>query len=301
MAVGIVVEDLKVRSLDVDFNEVSWTVRTTFEDIFNYTFQVTRSEGPEGPFTPVTEEFEDHYLFLDNNIRFMHEERTYYYKLVVREKRTGESKEFGPTYRTPDADLIAIELRKHMNLLFREFIGRRCWVFPARTFGSRCRECWDPSLQKRTKSQCLTCYDTGFTGGYLRPIEAWVSIDPYPKSEQNTNVGPLQQRDTTGRVGYWPPLKPRDVIVEAENQRWRVVNVSTTQQLRAPVHQEISLHKIPTSDIEYKIPLDLGVALKDLWLLPARNMSNPQNLEAFTNEEIPDVLGLYGYNYPKVT
>ena len=297
MSGALKIEDLRVRSLDVDFHEVSWKVCSTTLDVFDYTFQVLRSEGPEGPYDPISEEFQDQYLFVDNNIAKFHEHRQFYYKLRVRNRLTGEEVEHGPVQHAPEADLIATELRKHMNLLFREFIGRRCWVLPIRTFGTRCPDCWDATLQKVTKSQCFTCFATGFTGGFLRPIEAWVSIDPTPKAEQNTGVGPLQQKDTTARMGFWPPLKPRDIIIEPENLRWRVNTITTTQQLRAPVHQEIGIHRIPSSDIEYRVELELDKALKDMWLGPARNFSNPHSLEGFTDEEYPDVLQLYEGSY----
>lgn len=300
MAVSIVVDDFRVRSLDVDFKELTWTLRPNTEDIFDYTFQVLRSEGPEGPFIAISQEMTDEYLYVDNEVLKGHEYRAYYYKIRVVEVSTKEVKEFGPVHHTPDPDLIATELRKHMNLLFREFVGRRCWVLPVRTFGARCTQCWDKTLKKKTKSGCLTCYDTGFAGGYLRPIESWVSVDPSPKTEQQSAVGPQQQKNTTARMGFWPPLKPNDIIVEPENKRWRVVSITHTEQLRAPVHQELQLHKIPSSDIEYRYELNFGAALKDLWLLPARQTSNPHNLEAFTDEEFPDVMQLYGSTYPPV-
>jgi hypothetical protein len=182
----------------------------------------------------------------------------------------------------------------------REFIGRRCWIFPVRTFGQRC-SCFNQTLQKKTRSGCITCFDTGFVYGYLTPMEAWLSIDPNPDVEQNMSVGPTQQQTTTARMGYFPAVKPRDLIVEPENLRWRVISVNSTQQVRTPVHQEIQIHRIPTSDIEYSLQFDIGSALSDLWLSPSRNYGNAQNLEAFTDEEFPKVLQMYGSTYPKVT
>lgn len=295
----IAVEEIGVRSLDVDYFEITWKVRSASEDILDYTFQVLRSEGPAGPFEPISPEMDDRFVFIDSNIKRSHDFRNWFYKIRVRAKQTNETKDFGPADPGPDPDLIALELRKHMNLLFREFIGRRCWVFPVRTFGQRCG-CFNTTLQKRTQSHCITCYDTGFVRGYLTPIEAWISIDPDQKSEQNTNVGPTAQSNTTARMGFFPPVKPRDIIVEPENQRWRVVQVSGTEQVRAQVHQEIQVHKIPSSDIEYKIQFDIGDSLSNLWLSPARNYTNPHNLEVFRDEEYSKVFQLYGSTYPPV-
>lgn len=300
MPVGIVVESIGVHSLDVDSFQINWVIRSTYEDLLDYTFQVLRSESGGGPFIAISPEMTDRYFFLDNTIRKGNDFRQWFYKISVRHKPSGSVAEFGPADPGPDADLIATELRKHMNLLFREFVGRRCWVLPVRTFGQRCR-CWDQVLAQRTQSHCVTCFDTGFVRGYNTPIESWISIDPDQQSEQNFNVGPTQQSNTTARLGFFPPLKPRDIIVEPENLRWRVVQVSGTQQLRAPVHQEIQIHKVPSTDIEYKIKFDIGDALPNMWLSPARNFSNPHSLEVFKGEEYPKVLQLYASTYPKVT
>jgi hypothetical protein len=298
MPVNIDGQRLRVRSLDVDFHEVSWELASTTADVLDYTFQLTRSEGAEGPYEPITPELEDSYLFIDNFIRRDHAYRQLFYRLIVKHKASGDTKEWGPVTQEAEADLIATEIRKHMNILFREFAGRRCWVLPVRTFGQRCAGCWNPTLQKRRHSGCLTCFDSGFTRGFMSPIEAWVQFDTNAKAEQNMEVGPTQQSNTTARLGYYPPLKPRDIIIEGENRRWRVVQVNKTEQLRSTLHQEVQLHEIPKADIEYKVELALGAALKDMWLSPARNFTNPHNLGNFKDEEIPDTFGIYPTTYP---
>lgn len=292
---AIEVVNLKVRSLDVDFNEVSWEIESfayAKADILDYTFTLLRSQGPEGPFDEITPPTDDQYFFIDNNLQRGDIYRQYFYKVRVSHKVDGTYKDFGPASHGSSPDLIATELRKHLNLLFKEFAGRRCWVFPARTFGQRC-SCWNNTLGKRTASRCLTCFDTGFTRGYMRPVEAWIQFDPSPKATQPTNVGELQQTNTTARMGYYPPVKPRDVIIEAENNRWRVNQVSATQHLRTPVHQEVQLHMVPKGDIEYKLEFDIGAALKDLLISPARAFTNPQNLESFERDEMAGIMDIY--------
>lgn len=293
MAVALEVTNLRVRSLDVDFNDILWELGDTTEDVLDYTFQVFRSEAVEGPFEPISAAFEDRYSFLDNQLVRGHLYRQFHYRLVVKHKASGATRDFGPVSKEPEADLITTEVRKHVNLLMREFAGRRCWVFPVRTFGQRCDACYNMQLSKKRRSGCLTCFDTTFTRGFLRPIESWLQIDPNPDSEQNTAVGPTHQQNTTARLGYYPPLKPRDIIIEGENNRWRVVQVNTTQHNRAPLHQEVSLHLIPHTDIEYSLQFELTAPLENLWLSPSRNFTNPQTLEAFRDEEVPDIFGIY--------
>lgn len=302
MSFPILIKDLRVRSLDLDFNELSWKIETfsaSSADIFDYTFQIFRSESPEGPYDAISPTFQDRYLFIDTSVKIGSIWRRYYYQIQTVEIATGKYQKSEHVQLEPEADLIGTELRKHMNLLFREFVGRRCWVMPVRTFGQRCA-CWNETLQKRTRSGCRTCYDTGFVRGYMNPIETWILVDPAANTRQQTNVGELEQDNSTARMGFYPELKPRDLIIEPENRRWRVQQVNQTEQLRAPVHQEISMHLIPKSDVEYAITLDLGQALKDMWLSPSRNFTNPQNLNNFEDEEIPGIYGLYPTSYAPV-
>lgn len=312
-SVRIDVRNLRVLSLSVDFNEVVWEVAPTSEDVLDYTFQLLRSESPAGPFEEAMPPVEDRYFFVDNRIKAFNRWRQYFYKLVVTHKPSEESKDFGPVSLGGEPDLLALELRKHFNLLMREFVGRRCWVLPVRTFGQRC-SCVNPHLKKRTRSGCPTCFDTGWVRGYHSPIETFIQVDPSPKANQQTNLGELQQQNTTGRMGYFPPLKPKDVIIEPENRRWSVVQVSTTQRLRAVVHQEIQIHEIPKSSAEYAIDINLGtgtvktwrgeeqkaIRVHDLFLAGSRNNTNPQNLKNFEDEEIPGIFSLYPTTYGKV-
>lgn len=297
MPVAITVKDLRVRSLDLDFHEVTWTLESTSEDVLDFTFEVLRSESPEGPFDNLTVPFDDRYIFIDNVLQTADRWRKYYYRIRTTQKSSGDFKDTESVAKEADPDIYARELRRHMILLFREFAGRRCWILPVRTFGQRC-QCWNASLQKRTRSGCELCYDTGFVRGYMSPIETWMQIDPSAKANQNTNVGKQQQVNTTARFGYYPSVKPGDMIVEGENRRWKVVSVTSTEKARAPIHQEVQLHEVPLRDIEFKVPLNLSTALQNLWLSPSRNYNNPQNLETFLDEEAPDIFALYPSTYP---
>lgn len=292
MPVPLQVTDVRVRSLDLDFHEVSWKLVNTTVDVLDYTFQVLRSESPSGPFSALAPPFEDRYIFIDNIVQVANRWRQYFYVIRTTHKASGDFLDTTAVAKEPDPDLIALELRRHMQLLFNEFAGRRCWVLPVRTFGQRC-DCWSPSLQKRTRSGCRLCFDTSFVRGYLSPIESWLQLDPSPKTTQPTPVGKLQQSNTTMRMADYPPLKPDDLIIEPENRRWRVIKVSQTEHLRARVHQEVELHEIPPKDIEFSIPLILDGALRDLWLSPQRNYTNPSSLESFDREQAPGVFSLY--------
>jgi hypothetical protein len=125
-------------------------------------------------------------------------------------------------------------------------------------------------------------------------LEIWVQFDPGSSlAEQTTNVGAMHQSNTTARCVDVVQLKPRDILVESENIRWRVVAVNQTEHGRAPIHLELQVHMIPKSDIEYAYEIPLKEALRDLYLSPARNFTNPQTLEAFERDEVPGIYDLY--------
>jgi hypothetical protein len=297
MPVSIEITRLRVRSLDRNLTEISWELRPTQEDVLDYTFQVLRSESPSGPFDPLDPPFQDRYLFIDNAIWVGDRWRTLHYIVRITHAPSGATKDFGPIMQEPEADLIGLELRRHIQLLMHEYAGRKCWALPLRTFGQRC-ECWDPRLFKRTRSRCELCFDTGFVRGYMSPIEVWMMIDPSAKKTDTTNVGVTQQSNTTARIGYYPPLKPGDLLIEPENRRWRVVQVNQTEQVRAAVHQEILLHEIPPRDIEFAVPLELGQALKDIWFSPPRNYTMPTNLQNVADTDILDPFSIYPSQIP---
>ena len=297
----LTVTGLKVRSLDVDFLEISWKIEDTHLDVLDFTFQVLRSESANGPWEEMTPPFSDQYLFFDRISHPFHNARLLHYLLRVTNRITGEAIDVGPASQQAEPDLIGREIRRHMNLLFREFTGRRCWILPVRTFGQRCT-CWNSTLQKRTRSGCRLCYDTGFVRGYHYPIETFIQIDPGAnQAEQNQATGPTQQMNTTARLSEIGIVKPRDLLIEPENRRWRVTTINQTEQVRSPVHLELTIHQIPSSDIEYAIELKLDRALRDLVLSPSRNFTNPQNLDNFEQDEIPGIFSLYPTTYPDPT
>jgi hypothetical protein len=294
MPVALHIEKLKVRSLDVALMELTWETDSNVVDVLDYSFQVLRSESGEGPFDALTPEFEDRYIFVDRRVPNSYRFRQFWYKLRVKHKASGDTADFGPVTQTADPDLIAQAIRRLEQTAFTQVIGRLCWLFPRRTFGTRCRNCWDPALSARKRSNCLECYDTGFLRGFLNPIEVWVQIDPVAKAVQLQQLQKDHQQLTTARMTFYPAVKPGDVLTELENQRWRVVAVSTSERLRATIKQELTLRLIQSTDIEYRLPLNLQEPLKDIQVSPGRMFTNPSNLDAAIDEKTPNIFA----NYP---
>lgn len=293
MPVALKIDKLLVRSLDTTVMEVTWETDSTQVDVLDYTFQVLRSESGEGPFEPITDRFEDRYIFVDRRVPTSDIFRQLWYKVRVRHKASGDTLDFGPVAQEPAPDLYAQAIRRMEQTIFTQVIGRQCWLFPRRTFGTRCTNCWDPRLGAKKKASCESCYDSSYIRGYMNPIAVWVQIDPVAKAVQLQSVIKDQAQVTSARMTFYPVVKPDDVLIELENKRWRVVGVETTERLRATIKQTLTLRLIRPTDIEYKLPLNLDVALKDIQVSPGRMFTNPHNLDNTIDEKTSNIFAYY--------
>ena len=268
--------NVKINSLDLDRLYLSWETESN-EDPQDYDFWVERSGSPSGPWDTITARaLVDTYLFVDIEPGLLHIWAHRYYRIRVVRRDTQETAYYPtvPVRLQAEPPLDALEMARQELVLLKEFTGRLCWLFKRRTQGFRCPECWDPRASQRMKSRCLSCYDTSFAGGYHNPIECYIQIDPTASAPQLTGaIGEQQQQNTTARTIFFPPIDPRDVLVEAENIRWKVQVRTYTERVRSPVKQEMQLHRIPRPDIEYLLPLDLDVLNMDPTAV--RQFSNP--------------------------
>lgn len=269
---------LHARSFDLDHLDVFWEIADFDGNIRQFDFYLERSESSSGPWDLLSGPFKDKYHFRDTTPPLHHKWRSLFYQLRVVDVVTQEEAIYGPTSQIAEPDLIAMEITRVEDVLFREFIGRKCWLFPVRTFGARCI-CYDRVTGKRTKSNCLNCFDTGFLGGYLSPVQSFFQFDPSGKSSNPTPYTEKQENTTTARLISYPTVKPKDIVVEAENVRWKVVSVNATQRLRSALHQELVLKEVSKEDVSYRLPINIGDLTK-LTVAAERNFTNPQHPDA---------------------
>ena len=269
---ALVIRRASVRSFRTSSLEIYWEIESTHRDVLDFSFRVLYSEAPDGPFEAVSPELEDTFRFVDDRIQEGLWLRRHFYRIRVTEKSNGRTRDFGPYELAPEPDLNAREMRRHRELLYREFSGRRCWLLPRRTFGQRCG-CWSEALQQKTRSGCVTCFDTGFVRGYMTPIESYFQFEPLIEAK------PAPTR-TRFEAPCYPQVKPGDLIIEPENLRWRVVTVTGPQHGRSTIFQIIEVHRVDATCAEYQIPFDPGRDIHKMGESPERNLTNPQTLGA---------------------
>ena len=294
----IKVSDIRVRSFDVDYLDIYWDIEPAFEDLNNYEFVVEKAESEFGPYEPLTGPIIDKYHVRDITLRGRFTYYTkIYYRIRVRNRETGDSlvyPETGGAKLAAKPDLAALEMARINNLRLKEFSGRKLWIFPKRKMGQRCGLCWDQTSGRKTRSQCPNCFDTAWVGGYHAPVEAYGLIATPNEQTIHANFGNVENENTSFMLGNYPELFEGDLVVEAENVRWRIAaSVSKVKKARSMVRQQAALHRIPKGDIEYRIPLNLSEdEVGILTASPERNYTNPQTLsEAKLSNVLTDVFG----------
>jgi len=294
---GLPVEKLMVRSLDVESKEITWELGYGQADPLDYTLEVLRAESPEGPYDVVSPPFRDRYIFVDRRIPIGDKYVTLWYKLRCTKVGASSFVDFGPAAQQPEPDLIAQSIRRLELTYFTQLVGRACWLFKKRVFGPRCRTCFDFTLQKRTVDRCLDCFGTGVLRGYHNPIEIWAQIDPSTKAQQNNAQQIAQFVTSRARTSFYPNIQPGDLLVEAENKRWRVQNLETSERLRVTIKQEFTMRQLEERDIEFKLPIKLDRALRDIQPSPVRMFENATDLDSAIENRTSDVFDSF-MTYP---
>ena len=259
----IQITKINVESFDLDFLDVSWSLADTSERLARYSIYVQKSvDGSEGPWREVAGPLPgNHTTFRDNDVNQFHNWRQYFYRLRIVDQETSLEYVSAAYSQVSAPDLIAIELKRRFELVLQEFAGRKVLLFPAITSGFRCPSCYVTSPQgfsigRQTTQNCQTCFDTTFVGGFASPIVCYIQIDPAVRGIQRNDTQEQDRQDSTARMSGYPIVKPRDVIVEAENIRWEIQSMVPTEKSRSIVSQSVTLHRIPSSDIRYKIPVN---------------------------------------------
>lgn len=276
-------KNVQVRSLELSRMYITWETDTT-EDPQDFDFYVERSSSPGGPWTTLSPvPLVDTYIFVDSQPGLLHTWNQLYYRIRVEKRGTDQEAHYPnvPVRLQARPPLDALEMARQELQMLKELTGRKVWLLKRRTFGARCPECWDRFSLKKTKSNCRTCWSTGWMGGYHKPLEFYCQIDPSADASQILGgPGETQQKNTTARTIFFPPIDPRDLLVEAENKRWRVHSRTYTERARSPVKQELQLHRIPEGDMEFAIPINVDILTE-----------SPTAPRQFQNPTVPGTVG----------
>ncbi len=268
------IQNIRVYSTDRDAITIDWDIASTTEDLSTYTVFVLRSEAEAGPYNIISLPLNaaDIYDFNDRGVNQISKWRKFYYRLRLVDSSNNET-EFGsvdPARVAKDGvdpggvsmdippDIEALESASRFRLVAEEYAGQRVLFLPLRTSGQRCTNCWDPLKRRVTKSNCRTCFKTGFTGGYLFPREGHIVSVPSGELNALTVLMTLQPNDIVRWVPLSPRLKPGDLMIDVQNRRWQVLSLQLPGKSGATTRQTVQLRELSRDQIEYAIPINWG-------------------------------------------
>lgn len=247
-------------SITVDYATASsvlvrWYISPTSLDLSAVDVHIERAYSVSGPFdlvgiVPASAVPE----FTDPDIHLLSKHTTPFYRLRAGDTVTA------PTGLGPPQDIYGLEATNRFELILREFAGRRVLVLTKRTGGQRCPECWDALKNKVSRSNCKTCFATGFAGGFYSPRETWAMKPPSAVIAQLTQLIKLEPDDLAFWMSNTPTLSPGDCIVSAEGTRYRVLQNRPLEKAWSATRQTISARTLSRDQVEYDIPIP-----PDIW------------------------------------
>ncbi len=288
--------NIRVWTLSRDSLTISWAFRNTTAALGDYSITVLRSGSAAGGYEEISSAFaaDATVEFVDSEVVLHSKWREYFYRLRVTAP-DGSTTDFGSVdYKRvlagDDAggvvleslpDLVALEAIRRFDMLLQTKIGRELLVLNHRSTGQRCAECWDNLKRRRTKSKCLTCYGVGVSGGYYFPKQAWAAKVPHRASVQLTPLFEMQNNDALLWMSSRPRVVPRDLVIDADGRRWRVIDIQRHEKLWALTRQTVQVRELSKDQVEYDIPISADEwDIDPVAATPYRQYINATNLDS---------------------
>lgn len=253
---------LTLKRLDIfnnfsSFFLVRWTLNDTTEDLSDYTFSILSSLSPNDGFAVLAADITDLEHQVANANMFDSSVHVYF-KIKIKNIVTSEEVTdpiMSSLIMTP-RDNIADAIIYQERYLLENILGRaKAKLLIRKRCGTRCTVCWDADTREITKSNCTSCYSTGYAGGYMNPVDVPISFtEPgYINKFDIGDIRDIQQNVTQAWASNYPLILPQDVIVDSTNRRFRVVQSQpTTKDGNIYLRQILQLQLIPPTDVIYK-------------------------------------------------
>jgi hypothetical protein len=185
---------------------------------------------------------------------------------------------------------------EEIDYIWREGIRRNRWIleqggervklFLRRANGVRCRCVWDDRLREYSRqpmNMCLSCYGTGFVGGYEGPYDIIIGPDDSERRVTQTANGRRLEHVYEVWFGPSPMVSQRDFIVKQNGERYSIGPVRRTQVRGVTLQQSFQIGYLPTGDIRYRVPM--GALDRLPW--PETRFTRPQDAPCVESDPFP--------------
>lgn len=248
--------EISVRWLTTKTVALEWKLKGSLTE--NSYLIVQRSDSPKEGFidisTPVN--LTGVASFVDIAPPGSSELKVYYYRLQLRNILDDEVLNTSAImHPRRDRPKIALEIVRRNDLLLKRFVGLRAYLMTKSTSGSRCPSCWDTIKERRTKSHCSSCGDTGWDKGLSTPLPLFVSSSASLESKTVSVLGTDENIQRQLWTTNYPLIKPGDILVLDAKEIYRVETVNLTNFRETVVSQQLGV-SLMEKDREYNnIPL----------------------------------------------
>jgi hypothetical protein len=255
-------EYARVRSVKPDAFTLEWKL-DDIDDPSTAKFTIKRSESPEGPWTTLIEDLQDVFVWDDFSGGFNAEFRKFHY--IIQCEDVVEGKTFDSEVlklgNLPDAfTKRIIRLNEEQDLKVKG--GYPVYFLPLRTWGLNCPVCGRRG--KAQESHCEACYGTGMARGYFTPIKAMVAQSDVPVEKIYRSTGQvIEEEIQVFWTSSYPELKEDDVMVDAQNKRWKLLSgIKKTQKMGFIIRQIFAALALPRSHVIYRLPVTIDFIFK---------------------------------------
>lgn len=248
---------LKTNTIQLTPSEitVSWEFESSQEDFNSYRLYVYESQGPNDDMADYelvasgVNPYATSYIS-DTNIYGVNDKFVdLFYRIAVSGVSNHAYEVCEPFGITVTADKYAREIERRRNIVFNFHSSQTFFALKRKAFGTMCPACYDSTLQRTTQSKCLSCYDTGYVGGYYAPIQAKGQFNERPTREAHQLFGSWQDQDAVLYLPATPPLNPKDIIIDRLSRRWIVLNVGASQKAMHTIGQIVQMRQIEKDDV----------------------------------------------------
>lgn len=268
----ITLKNIIVNQINTNSISITWEIEPTEENLSIYKIGIYRAESPGQPnildeFDLVADDLDvNDGEYLDTSLSKLETPfRKWYYKLKVKNTDTLEEtvSKFSFYFKSTSPDLYHKEILRQKYISLNLFVGRKLFLIKRRTWGTHCSLCWDDVLFRAKDAYCPECYGTGWTLGYFNPVPFLGMISPSPSRNQIMMFGEWSPSDVLLEMLNYPPLVPKDVIVDDDGNRWVVLDTQKVEKLGFTIEQRIQLALIEPDDIVYTLPINYNLVKEE--------------------------------------
>lgn len=156
----------------------------------------------------------------------------------------------------PNEDVLRLQKRERFQLA--KYDGVPAFLYTRRRTGRPCSRCVGAKEMGDLGVDCMTCFGTGFEGGYYPPLPIYVAHQDLKTEGSNIQQNYVKESSNTNLwTSNWTIISPEDVLVEMAppNLIWRITGMQKSQRRQAVSRQLMTANEADKGHAIYHLPI----------------------------------------------